>query len=198
MTTHSNIGRPREFDTDLALDAALELFWTNGYRGTTTRQLEAGMGITQSSIYQAFGSKAQLLQATIDRYEQRVEAELLDVLQARRDGLDAIDAFLVALETWVADQRNRGCLVVNLMADDAGDQRIAARVTAYREKIRQALRDALVRSSHVDSALVDDRSAMLLASVLGLHIAARSGAQQRQIAAMVAGLRQQVADWRSA
>src|SRR5918994_56481 len=94
-------GRPRSFDTDQVVDAALELFWHQGYRGTSTRDLEAGLGIGQSSIYNAFGSKLRLLEAALDRYEHQISDALVTPLERSHDGIAAIDGFFAALAAWI-------------------------------------------------------------------------------------------------
>ncbi len=49
-------GRPRQFDFDQALDAALILFWRHGYEGTSLAALAQVMGINMPSLYSAFGN----------------------------------------------------------------------------------------------------------------------------------------------
>ncbi len=61
------MGRPREFDIDEALDAAIEVFWEQGYDATCNDLLGA-MGIQKGSLYKAFGSKHNLFMAALDRY----------------------------------------------------------------------------------------------------------------------------------
>ncbi len=61
-------GRPREFDTDRALDAALALFWRHGYEGTSLSALTDAVGVTPTSLYAAFGNKEELFKKVVDRY----------------------------------------------------------------------------------------------------------------------------------
>src|SRR5256885_9967527 len=61
-------GRPREFDADKALDAALLLFWRHGYEGTSLAALTDAMGINVPSLYAAFGNKESLFRMVLDRY----------------------------------------------------------------------------------------------------------------------------------
>src|SRR3954466_15776108 len=61
-------GRPREFDTERALDAALGLFWRNGYEGTSLAALTDAAGVTPTSLYAAFGNKEELFRQVVDRY----------------------------------------------------------------------------------------------------------------------------------
>ena len=61
-------GRPREFDAEKALDAALQLFWRHGYEGTSLAALTKAMGINMPSLYAAFGNKEQLFRKVLERY----------------------------------------------------------------------------------------------------------------------------------
>src|SRR4051812_3805314 len=63
------MGRPRSFDSDAALDRALEVFWRQGYEGTAISDLTKAMGINNApSLYNAFGNKEQLFRKVLDRY----------------------------------------------------------------------------------------------------------------------------------
>jgi len=75
-------GRPRAFEPDKALDAALLVFWKKGYEGTSLSDLTAAMGINKPSLYAAFGDKQALFRKVVDRYIKSrmpfVEEALLD------------------------------------------------------------------------------------------------------------------------
>ena len=61
-------GRPRAFNTDAALDKAVRLFWQRGYEATSMADLVAETGVAAASLYAAFGNKAGLFAAVIERY----------------------------------------------------------------------------------------------------------------------------------
>jgi AcrR family transcriptional regulator len=62
------MGRPREFDTDAALEKAMRLFWAKGYEGTSVADLTETLGISKPSLYAAFGDKQSLFRAALERY----------------------------------------------------------------------------------------------------------------------------------
>jgi AcrR family transcriptional regulator len=61
-------GRPREFKLDDALDRAIEVFWRQGYEGTTLDDLTDAMKISRPSLYAAFGNKEETFKRAIERY----------------------------------------------------------------------------------------------------------------------------------
>jgi AcrR family transcriptional regulator len=61
-------GRPRSFDRDQALDAAMRVFWHQGYEGASLTALTAAMRINRPSLYAAFGDKAGLFREAVARY----------------------------------------------------------------------------------------------------------------------------------
>src|SRR3954468_17375100 len=61
-------GRPRAFDAERALDAALTVFWRKGYEGASLADLTRAMGINRPSLYAAFGDKETLFRKAMDRY----------------------------------------------------------------------------------------------------------------------------------
>lgn len=66
----AQMGRPRTFDRDQAVEQALHLFWQYGYDATSLAQLKAGIGsgISAPSFYAAFGSKEALFDECVQRY----------------------------------------------------------------------------------------------------------------------------------
>jgi TetR/AcrR family transcriptional repressor of nem operon len=138
-------GRPREFDLDEGLDTAVHLFWERGYAATSVADLIDAMGISRSSLYQAFGSKDELFVAALERYGTREFDRLTAVLRASEDGLAAIEAFFHGLVRHLASPRGRyGCLVTNTTTELAVvEPRIRLRVTGMVGSLESAFRECL-------------------------------------------------------
>lgn len=75
MQNPKSRGRPRTFDRETALDAAVDMFWRHGYEGTSIADLTAAMGVTPPTLYAAFGSKEDLYREALGRYLERSERE---------------------------------------------------------------------------------------------------------------------------
>ena len=63
------MGRPREFDVEDALGAALDVFWRKGFEGASLADLTEAMGITRPSLYATYGNKEELFRKALDRYQ---------------------------------------------------------------------------------------------------------------------------------
>jgi TetR/AcrR family transcriptional regulator, copper-responsive repressor len=67
-------GRPRAYDPDRALASAADIFWKNGYTGTSLDELAAATGMNRPSLYAAFGDKRDLYFKTLERYRDQSRA----------------------------------------------------------------------------------------------------------------------------
>src|SRR4051795_6273130 len=106
------MGRPREFDLEKALDAALRVFWHKGYEGATLPELTRAMGINRPSLYAAFGSKEQLFRKALERYQTGPMSFLGEALRqpTARAVAEAIFSGFVRMQR--GRDKARGCLIV--------------------------------------------------------------------------------------
>jgi AcrR family transcriptional regulator len=107
-------GRPRIFDEEQALDAALQVFWRNGYQAASLAELTAAMGISKPSMYAAFGNKEQLYLQALQRYQQQQLSRHADALAREQDLTAALRSFLRSVADMVVTGPGRpgGCMVV--------------------------------------------------------------------------------------
>ena len=102
-TKSAGRGRPRTFDIDTTTEAALSLFWQQGFEATTLEQVTERTGINGSSLFAAYGNKHGLFMAALERYRAEVGARLI-VLERGERGLDDLVAFI----GWLTDINTSG------------------------------------------------------------------------------------------
>lgn len=78
----AQIGRPREFDAEEALQKAMVVFWEQGYEGASLADLTERMGISRKSMYAAFGNKEELFRKALRRYSEGTVSYAVEALQA--------------------------------------------------------------------------------------------------------------------
>ena len=113
LSAPSRRGRPRNFDRNNALMAALGIFWRRGSELTSVGELCKVMDINPPSLYAAFGNKASLFLEAVDYYETTYWDHTWKKLQTDGDIYDAIEAFFTqAACTLTCQAAPCGCLVV--------------------------------------------------------------------------------------
>ncbi|HHU06103.1 MAG TPA: TetR/AcrR family transcriptional regulator [Clostridiales bacterium] len=76
--------------TEQILNAAADLFARNGYDGVSVRQIAKNAGIKESSLYNHFKSKADILETLFDEFIKQVPKS--------RPSDDEIDRLLLLME----------------------------------------------------------------------------------------------------
>ena len=113
------MARPREFDEEAVLGAAVQCFWNRGYEATSVRDLVERTGITSASLYNAFGDKRALYERALDHY---VEVSISDRIRrceklAPREAIASF--FAEILKRSLGDPQHKGCMLVNAALDVA-------------------------------------------------------------------------------
>ncbi|MGX9355134.1 TetR/AcrR family transcriptional regulator [Roseobacteraceae bacterium S113] len=138
-------GRPRTFDQDATLNQIKDVFWRKGYVGTAMSDLVEATGLTKPSLYAAYGNKASMYQASLDRYiEQQSDAAYVHLKQDNIEAADAIRSFLNASLACIdQDQGPKGCLVLSSSSDACGGH-LPDLETAKVDQVNTLARDTYV------------------------------------------------------
>ena len=183
--------RPRTFDPDAALEAALDVFHAKGYEATSVQDLVDATGLSRSSLYAAFGDKHGLYLAALDRYAEAGRRALSDLC-----GCASPAAALRTFFEHVAEAGPegglppRGCLLTNAAAECASrDPDTARRAAAARQGMTDAF-ERVVRDAQAAGEVAPDRDARALArflagAVFGLRGLAKAGAAPDELADVV-------------
>lgn len=138
--------RIREFDTDEAVDAAMQSFRRTGFSGTSIQDLVAATGVGRGSLYAAFGSKEGLYLAALDRYRQRYAQPLVATLNEGNHARAVIREVLDGvIDATIADDAH-ACLVVAAAGEFAHrDPAVRARLEGTIRSLEDALFELIVR-----------------------------------------------------
>jgi AcrR family transcriptional regulator len=135
-------GRPREFDREKALEQAMRMFWAFGYETTSMADLRAALGITQASLYAAFGSKEQLFREAIDLYRRTANSSTEQALATGRTAREAVQSMLqAAVDALTAPGTPGGCLIVLGATNCAPENRA---VQEYLFSVRRQIPEAIL------------------------------------------------------
>lgn len=182
-------GRPREFDADAAVDTAMELFWLQGYDGTSVADLTGRMGIGMPSLYAAYGSKRQLFERATERYAAS-RSDMLREALAKPTPREVAEAFLEGIiEAATRPGHPAGCFTVQAgLTCSNDDQAVADMLAERRNDTEKMLRQRFKRESK--EALPAGMTAVsfarfVAALALGINIKAADGAGRRELRALI-------------
>lgn len=133
-------GRPRQFDPDTALAAALRIFWMRGYDGASLSELTAAMAITKPSLYSVFGNKEGLFRKALELYEREKLAYVGTALEEPTAKAVAREILCGALRLQLDSSLPKGCFgVISLMPCGADGDQLRAELIARRTTADDAL-----------------------------------------------------------
>jgi TetR/AcrR family transcriptional repressor of nem operon len=181
------MARPRSFDPDEALDRARDVFWRNGFQGTSLDDITAATGLAKPSLYAAFGDKNALFLKVLDRYHQRIVANAERVLKEGPSARDAVERWLTGFVPFCSGVKgSRGCLSVNTAVEGAADQKeVRRKIQRFNRKIEQLLRSRLRADRAQFSAAFDPDAAAhtIMAIYLGLMVLAKDAPDAARVRA---------------
>ncbi|SEN42242.1 TetR/AcrR family transcriptional regulator [Paenibacillus sp. OK076] len=172
--------RQREFDTDQALEAAMQIFWDKGFEATSLSDLTTVMGIQRPSLYAAFGDKKELFETALRRYTTLHAAQVRFRLQHTSSVKEAFRALFehIGAEGDVTDARH-GCFCINTMVELAPhDPKFAVLTREHQMYLAAIFKETIERGQETGELSNDldanDLSKSLVVSMIGLTVMMKS------------------------
>ena len=179
------MGRSREFDENVVIQKAMELFWEQGYEKTSLNDLVEHMGIHRRSLYDTFGDKHTLFLKTIEFYNKlikdKIQAGILHAETAKQAIHFIFDFMIEGYE-----DRPWGCLIVNSATEMAlRDEEVGKKTDAAFIQTEQFLAD-IVRKGQQTGEFSCDYDAEVLSEILqntllGIRVLARTSADKEKM-----------------
>lgn len=184
-------GRPREFDMDAALDAALRVFSERGYHAASISELTEAMGLASGSVYKAFKDKRGIFLAAFKRYRQlgrgRLEAKIASVKTGREKVFQMVTYYA---ELSHGEAGLKGCLVVGgandlSLLDEEAAEHVAAAFSADEKLMANLIRIGQADGTIPATADADATALTFLCLTKGLRVIGRTGRSEKEMMATV-------------
>jgi len=179
-------GRPRAFDSEVALDRAMHVFWTKGYEGASLSNLTRAMRINRPSLYAAFGNKEELFLKVLDRYANGPLAYFRKALAAPK-AREVIEQILLGAADMATDPKlPAGCLMVQgalACGDSAGSvqKEVAARRAASEVALHRRLQRAKREGDLSPQADPAELARYIMTVLQGMAVQGANGAKRDQL-----------------
>jgi AcrR family transcriptional regulator len=187
-------GRPRAYDPDRALAAAMQAFWRLGFAGTSLEELSAATDMNRPSMYAAFGDKRTLYRKTLDSYIATAQQQSVRIFDAKASFAEGLTEFFTAALAWYLPEGGppRGCYLIataatECMLDENVKLRLQVALGRFDELIGQRVRQAQAAgelSPSVDAAAL---ASMVRGVIHTLALRARAGVARAALEKIIAG-----------
>ena len=141
-------GPDKQFDPEIALDKAMQLFWARGYAATGLNELLEMMEIGRKSLYDTFGNKRSLYIKALDRYSETIVSEIYRRLNdLDRPALENVRAVMRDIAAKNSKPMSPGCLLgVSMAQFRTDDAEMAGVLRKHMQRVENAYHKALARA----------------------------------------------------
>jgi AcrR family transcriptional regulator len=181
------IGRPREFDREKALGAAMRLFWRKGFAATSMTDLCDTMGVRSPSLYAAFGGKEALYLETVKHYVETAGPPVWGRLAEAPTARAGVETLLFASAETLPESENSpaGCMAILGAVCDEWPATLSEVVKQIRVEMLGTLRSRLeagVAAGELPTSVdVESLSRFYIGVVQGMALQARDGATASEL-----------------
>lgn len=185
------MARPRTFDRAEAVGQALDVIWARGYEATSIDDLCAATGLARSSLYEAFGSKHELLLAALEQYQDRAVVRIGTALERHRPIQLAVRRLLEGfIDSAQKEGPGRGCFLGNCASELGGLDTEATRLVArglerIEDTVHHAFEAARGRGEIAQDADTRALARFLVSSIQGLRLVGKVTGDRRRLGDIV-------------
>ncbi len=175
----------KAFQPEQALKKAMDLFWKQGYEGTSIEKLLQCMGLGRGSLYDTFGDKHALYLAALSRYLCENQQMFVELQQQTGPLAEILERFFQdSTECLLSDPGCRGCFLVNATVEMVPyDPEVNKLVQPALQEIEEAFYRVLIRAQVAgELSWTQDPHQLahfLLGTFISIRVLARGKADRR-------------------
>lgn len=143
-------GPEKQFDTEVALEQAMKVFWAHGYEATSLSELLKHMGIGKKSLYDTFGNKQSLFLKALEHYAQNTIRDMRIRLSAEGSPLANLKQLLKDWHEMDSQPGSCGCMFGTNIADfNTDDEAVAKVIRSYLQQLEDLFTMSLTQAQGV-------------------------------------------------
>ena len=191
------MARAAQYNRDVALDAAMSIFWKKGFHATSLKDLETALKMKPGSIYAAFSSKSNLYLLALERYYETLKERFLTLKSASASPLTGLSNELRFLAALPADHElSRSCMLMKTILDtDSTDKDIAERAKMYLSDLCEIIASVFEHSKVLNELAPNSDSHRLArrfqASIMAVRFRIHQGGSKSEIIELADDLAQE-------
>ena len=171
-------GPNKQFDTEVALEQAMKVFWAHGYEAASLSELLKNMGIGKKSLYDTFGNKQSLFLKALEHYARTTLRDMRARLSAEGSPLTNLKQLLRDWQNLHSQPGSCGCMLGTNIADfNTDDEAIAKIMRAYLQQVEdlfsKTLTAAQAKGELSPEANPRDLARLLLCTTQGVALLGR-------------------------
>lgn len=124
------MARPLSFDRDAVIGKSMQVFWHQGFQGTSMRDIGKATELNPGSLYGCFGNKRKLFLLVLAHYYKHLTAGINRSLSKSSSNAIMLRNFFTLLLKENENTEIKGCLLVNCLLEMAHDSEIQAHIAA--------------------------------------------------------------------
>jgi TetR/AcrR family transcriptional repressor of nem operon len=185
------MARTKEFDPDVVLEIAVEVFWRLGYEHTSLDTLMREMGISKQSLYDTFGDKRSIYFRAMSHHREKTNASLRNLFTTEKLVRKGFATLFQSIIRESKAQHERGCLLMNANLSRAVDDvEVKKFLRANQKDVERIFRTAFVEAKkRGEIGPEKDPTALskfFVATIQGMRALARLNHDRKELAHIAA------------
>lgn len=175
-----------QFDRSEVIDKSIQLFWQQGFSGSSMQQVVKATGLKPGSIYHSFGNKEALFHEALERYTQKSFRRIRSALDTAPSVGEGICQHLEAVVQQSTREGYCSCFLVKTRLELAAEgNELHKFASAMLDEIEALFRSYLEKE--FDKEVSQQRAVSIMLHIFGIRV---YGYQQGSAERMRQGLRE--------